>query len=313
MATQNDKAIVKRETVDVVATRVRQFQESGQLHLPPNYSAENAMKSAWLIVQEATDRDGKPALSVCTRESIANALLYMVVQALNPAKKQCYFIVYGKQLVCQRSYFGSMAVAKMVDESIDDIVAEVVYEGDTFKYKINRGQKEVVEHMQEIDNVGKQIKAAYCMIIGKDGNVKKTEIMTWEQIKQAWSQSKTKPVDDKGNVKSSSTHGKFPADMAKKTVINKACKPIINSSADSTLLLEAVQHSDEVQAEHEAQAEIDANANQEFIDVSPTEAPAPEENSQENDPPISEEEAAEIEAREAAEAEQATGTNGPGF
>jgi recombination protein RecT len=38
-------------------------------------------------------------LQACTRDSIANALLDMAVQGLNPAKKQGYFIAYGKQLV----------------------------------------------------------------------------------------------------------------------------------------------------------------------------------------------------------------------
>lgn len=324
MAQQKEsKAIVKKETVDVVAARVRQFQESGQLHLPPNYSAENAMKSAWLLIQETTDKDKRPALQVCTKESIANALLYMVVQALNPAKKQCYFVVYGKQLVCQRSYFGSMAVAKMVDETIDDIVAEVVYQGDKFRYQIDKGKKYVMEHEQDIENVGKPIIAAYAMVLDKNGDVTRTEIMTMEQIKQAWKQSQTKPVNDDGSLNAKSTHAKFTADMAKKTVINKVCKPIINASSDSNLLLEAVQYSEDVQAEHETRQEIEENANQEMIDVTPepSQGPDPEEG-----PPVdagspeewggepTEEEKAEIEAREMAEAEgQATGTDGPGF
>ncbi len=72
------------------------------------------MKSAWLILQAAVDKDKKPVLEVCSKNSIANALLDMVVQGLNPAKKQCYFIAYGNGLACQRSYFGTMAVTKQV-------------------------------------------------------------------------------------------------------------------------------------------------------------------------------------------------------
>src|SRR5690606_36842274 len=112
MSNQNSIARVKRDTVDVVAERVRHFQERGEIHFPANYSPENAMKSAWLILQETKDRNKRPALDVCTKDSLANALLDMVVQGLNPQKKQGYFIVYGKQLVFLGSYFGTMAVTK---------------------------------------------------------------------------------------------------------------------------------------------------------------------------------------------------------
>ena len=82
----NVLSLVKKDTVDIVAAKVREFQERGELHFPPNYSAENAMKAAWLKLQETTDRNGKPALQVCTKDSIANALLKMVVYGLTPLK-----------------------------------------------------------------------------------------------------------------------------------------------------------------------------------------------------------------------------------
>lgn len=267
-------ALVKKSTVDVVAGKVREFQESGQLHLPADYSPENAMKSAWLILQEikTSKQDGyRPALEVCTRDSIANSLLDMVVQGLNPAKKQGYFIVYGKQLVFQRSYFGTMALVKRVDPTIEDILAEVVYEGDTFKYRINRGKKEVTEHEQSLDNVDSQkIKAAYCMIIDTNGEVKRTEIMTIDEIKAAWKQSIMKPIDENGNIRAGSTHEKFTAEMCKRTVINKACKPIINSSGDNHLFRESFNRASEVAAEEEVAREIATNANSEVIDVEAT-------------------------------------------
>lgn len=264
----NELAMLKRDTADIVADRVRKFQESGEINLPEDYSVENAMKSAWLILQEVQDRNYKPALQVCTKDSIANSLLDMVVQGLNPAKKQCYFIVYGNKLVCQRSYFGTMAVAKIVDPSIAEIVAEVVYEGDTFKYKINRGQKEIATHEQALENIdGKKIKAAYCVIFSQSGEVIKTEIMTIAEIKQAWAQSQMKPVDEKGTVKAGSTHDKFSADMAKKTVINRACKPIINSSNDRTLLRDCIRRSEAVIVDEEVAADIAENANGEVLKI----------------------------------------------
>ena len=264
----NELALMKKDVVNVVESKVQEFITKGQLHLPAGYSPDNAMKSAWLILQSTQDRDKKPVLTVCTKDSIANALLDMVVQGLNPAKKQGYFIAYGKSLVFQRSYFGTMALAKMIDDNIADIVAEVVYDGDTFKYAMVRGKKEITLHEQALENVnGKKIKAAYCMIINADGEVIKTEIMTFEEIKQAWKQSQMNPFDDKGNVKDSSTHGKFTAEMAKKTVINRACKTILNSSSDSHLLRQSIVRSGEIQAEVEVAEEIETNANTTPIDI----------------------------------------------
>jgi recombination protein RecT len=263
-------AIMKKDVVDVVEARVRQFKQSGELQFPANYSPENAMKSAWLTLQGVADRNGKPALEVCTKDSVANSLLDMVVQGLTPAKKQGYFIVYGNKLVFQRSYFGTMAVAKQVDDTIEDIFAEVVYEGDAFEYCINRGKKEIVEHKQKLENIdGGKIKAAYCLIVNKDGEVKKTEIMTMDEIKQAWKQSRTKPVDEKGNIKAGSTHDKFTAEMCKKTVINRACKAIINSSSDSYLFKQSFNRADEIATEEKVEQEIIENANGDIIDIAP--------------------------------------------
>jgi len=263
-------ALVKKDTVDVVAARIREFQERGELHLPADYSAENAMKSAWLTLQSTVDKSGKPALQVCTRDSIANALLDMVVQGLNPAKKQCYFIVYGNKLVCQRSYFGSMAVCKQV-AGATDVYAEVVYKGDDFEYEISRNRKIVTKHTQKIENVrNDNIIAAYCVIEFGDGRPPYTEIMTIDQIKQAWKQGQVYRENGNG------THQKFTEEMAKKTVINRACKAYINSSSDSGLLIRHFNRSDEERVEEEVAEEVAQHANGEVIDVD-VEGEAPEE------------------------------------
>lgn len=264
----NNKAAVKKETVDLVADRVRQLQNYGELHLPPNYSAENALKSAWLLILETKNKNDKPALECCTRESVYNALLDMVIQGLNPVKKQGYFMVYGNKLVFQRSYFGTMSVTKQVASNIKEIISEVVYEGDVFKYRINRGKKEIVEHEQSIENVNaKKIMAAYCMVIDSDEQITRTEVMTFDEIKQSWKQSLNKPFDDKGNIRPGTTHDKFPGEMCKRTVINRACKPIINSSNDSNLFRQSVNRSSEIMEEEKISEEIAENANGQIIDV----------------------------------------------
>jgi recombination protein RecT len=275
--------LIKRTVVDVVSEKVHKFIANGELNLPANYSVNNALKSAWLVLQQVTDKEGRKALDVCTRDSVANSLLDMIVQGLNVGKKQAYLIVYGKTLTCQRSYFGSMAVAQMVEPRIGEFAYAVVYEGDTFKYGIRLGKKMITEHEQDIKNVDKyKIVAAYCIALDKEGNPFRTEIMTFDEIKQAWRQSKVAPIDEKGKVKEGSTHGKFAADMALKTVINKCCKVIINASSDNALLLDRINRNDDLVDRAEAEMDIEENANKgEILDITPTE---PEETEQEEIP-----------------------------
>lgn len=258
--TGNVLALIKKDVVDVVSNKVQEFVARGELHLPPNYSVENAMKSAWLILQSTVDKDGKPVLQTCTRDSIANALLDMAVQGLNPAKKQGYFIAYGKQLVFQRSYFGTMAVTKRVTGA-KDIFAEIVYKGDEFEYEIRNGNKVITKHIQKLENVDpNNIVAAYCTIVFDDER-QYTDVMTWDEIQKAWSKSKMNPQ------KEGSTHKEFPQEMARRTVINRTCKRYLNSSDDGSLLMYHVNREDEVIAEAEVEAEVETNANQEIIDV----------------------------------------------
>ena len=266
-------ALMKRTVVDVVAAKVEGFVKNHEIDLPASYSVGNALKAAWLVLQETEDRNHAKALDVCTKDSIANAMLDMVVQGLNPIKNQVYFIVYGKQLTAQRSYFGSMAVAKMVNPDIDEFSYSVVYEKDQFKYGIKNGKKSVIEHGQELGNVDKKnIIGAYAISLDKAGEPLRAEIMTIEEIKQAWKQSKMNPITDKGDVKVDSAHGKFTADMAMKTVVNKLCKAIVNASSDRALLLERMNRAEDLSDRAAAEAEIEEQANTgEVIDISVTE------------------------------------------
>jgi len=264
--TEEQKGTAVGKPFDVVAlvtTKLRTYTDDKELILPANYSIENALKSAWLALQEAVDKDKRPVLQACSQASIANALLDMAVQGLNPGKDQCYFIAYGQKLVCQRSYFGTMAVAQRV-AGASDIWAEVVYEGDEFEYAISHNRKTVSKHTQKIGNVKPgAIVAAYCVIEFSNDKPSFTEIMTIAQIKKAWAKSKMDPDAP------TSVHSQFPEEMAKRTVTNRACKALINSSSDDNLFLEHFNRADEEGAALELEAEIEENANKDFIDVDP--------------------------------------------
>lgn len=260
-------AEVKTQIFDKVTSMVQGYARSGEICLPENYSVGNAMKMAFLELQNVKDRNSRPALEVCTKPSIINALQNMVYQGLNPAKNQCYFIVYGDQLVLQRSYFGSISTAKMVDPSITDICYDVVYQGDVFEYEKKRGKTIIIAHKQKLENVDKEnIVAAYCSIFR--GDSEDTTIMTMKEIMSAWKMSKMGVVLDSGKLKANSTHDKFTADMAIKTVVNKACKYVINSSNDSTLMTRTAQstYDDTTSEEEIVENEIKDNANTIYVD-----------------------------------------------
>jgi len=259
------------EIVDNVMKKIAHFQNDRTLDLPPHYSAANALRSAMLILQETVDKDKRPALSVCTKASIANALLDMVIQGLNPAKHQAYFIVYGNKLALQRSYFGAKAVALRVAPDLNDIFAEVVYKGDELEYRIEKGRRIIEKHMQKFSNINSaNIAGAYAVAIDKNDQVVRSELMTIDQLKQAWKQSPMKPVLDNGELNPKSIHAKFTDEMAKKTVTSRLAKHFINASNDSDLIVESVKRTDEHAVEAEAEEEINLYGNKgEIIDIDP--------------------------------------------
>ena len=275
MSDQKSLTVIKQEMFDVVQSSVHKAVDGGSLHLPANYSPGNALKSAFLVLQEIKNKENKPVLQICSPVSIQNALYNMVVQGLNPEKKQGYFIAYGNKLLWQRSYFGNIALAKRVtDGQVDDIMAEVIYEDDTFEYEIVKGQRVVTSHKQQFGNIDKKkIIGAYAQALDKQGNVLRTELMTIDQIHQSWKQSLSKPFDDKGKLKPFSTHAKFSEDMARRTVINKVCKFFINASDDSTIVGQSIRQTTDEMTDAQIAEDYTENANQEVIDVEPNAQP----------------------------------------
>ena len=254
---QQNLSIVQKDVVDTVLSKIKDFEEAGELKLPTNYSAANALKSAWLILQETKDRNDKPALVVCTKESVANALLDMVVQGLSPMKKQCYFIVYGSKLTLQRSYLGTLAIAKRVG-GVKTAIANCVYEGDEFIFSVDTqtGLKKIIKHEQTLEGLdANKVKGAYAILTTEDGR-SIVEIMNFAQIKQAWMQGATKG--------GSPAHKNFGDEMAKKTVIGRACKLLIGMSDDSALFDEPDDTEVDTTAE-QRNAQIGGGANKKHL------------------------------------------------
>jgi recombination protein RecT len=259
---QNQVALIQKDITDDVNKSIERLQDDG-LTLPANYNHSNALKSAFFKLQEVKDKAGKPAIEVCSRGSVANALLDMVTQGLSPAKTQCYFIVYGNQLQMNRSYFGTQAVLKRLT-NVKDIWANVIFDGDVFDYEIDGGREKLTKHETKFQNRDNSILGAYAVVkTGDDEEI--LTVMTRKEIDAAWGQSKTQKA----------VHKKFPQEMAKRTVINRAAKAFINTSDDSDLLVDAINRSTEneyenerkdITPEMEAKQQIEEKANTEELD-----------------------------------------------
>ncbi|UNL36229.1 recombinase RecT, partial [Limosilactobacillus reuteri] len=214
---------------DLVLDRVKQMQDTQDLSLPKNYNASNALNAAFLELQKVQDRNHRPALEVCSHDSIVKSLLDMTLQGLSPAKDQCYFIVYGNELQMQRSYFGTVAAVKRLD-GVKKVRAEVVHEDDTFAIGANEDMELIVKQfIPKFENQDKPIIGAFAMIKTDEGT--DFTVMTKKEINQSWAQTRQKNNKVQQN---------FSQEMAKRTVLNRAAKMFINTSDDSDLLTGAI-------------------------------------------------------------------------
>lgn len=268
MSKENTPATVPQKNItEVVLARVNEFQQLGELRIPKDYSPENALKSAYLILTDMVDSQKRPVLQACTKESIANSLLNMVIQGLSPMKKQGAFVAYDGKLQWQTEYHGNIALAKRYG-GVQDVTANIIYEGDVFEYTIDpgTGRKKIIRHDQKFENIdNNKIKGAYATLILGDGSTF-VEIMNMNQIRLAWNQGAAK-----GN---SPAHRNFPDEMSKKTVISRACKLFISTSDDSAIVPDDTEITQDVQAEV-----VSSKANRQVIDytnIEETSAPEPE-------------------------------------
>jgi recombination protein RecT len=245
---------------DSVNNKVAELVEKGRLTLPNNYSLGNAISSAYLILQETKDKNDKPVLEVCSKESIANSLLNMAILGLNPAKKQCYFIAYGNQLQLFVSYFGKSATIKRLKNIISEPVGTLIYAGDELEIGFNElGERLVMNHKtswkaQQED----KIEGCYATVhqqLKNGQTVTRSALLTMKEIKEAWSKSKT-----------SKDHPEFTGEFCKRTAINRLVKMILQTSNDDdlvadTLLETEYEHYDFNDTEEKIESRITTNAN----------------------------------------------------
>jgi len=210
------------ETVKAVISKINTYSEAGELKLPANYSPENAVRAAFLSLQEGD------ILTTCTVNSIGRSMMRMVTEGLSIVKGQCAFIKRGNVCTYQREYPGTIALAKRVSD-VKDVRGVAVYKDDLFEFEkdIISGWDRILKHTQTMDSIDPDnVIGAYAIVEFNDGSVK-NKVMNMKQIRKSWEMGSAR-----GN---SPAHKNFADEMAVKTVINRALKIKINSSDDASL------------------------------------------------------------------------------
>ena len=209
---------VKNNVGDQVIARINSLCEVG-FTMPKDYQFVNAIKMSMLKLQDLKDKNGRPALQVCTPASVSTALFQMATKGLNAALGQAYLLVRGDQLCLQESYFGKVLMVKRIYPHWNPNPV-VIREGDVFEYSIDpaTGRKYVVKHEQKLENMDKDFVGGYLYLPTGD-----LYIMTKKQILTAWSKSSSREQ---------ATHRAFSEKMVGKTLVNSGCNMIINSTPE---------------------------------------------------------------------------------
>lgn len=224
MANKNELA--KSTLVEEVAlAKINQYMELG-LVLPQDYSPTNSLKKARLMLNDM-QIEGRPALEMCTKESVLSCLIEMVTKGYDVSSMQAYFIPRktknGYQMTLMESVYGRIARAKRASKNYKPIV-QFVHQDDIFKYGIDvkTGYTVVEKHETCLENKDKPIIAAYAYVTDNEGN---TEVVIMSQ--RDWISSWKKSANGCAVAK------EFAEDMIFRTIVKKSTKKLVNAAVNA--------------------------------------------------------------------------------
>lgn len=220
---EGENKISLRTQEGLIAVAQTYLKKNGDVILPPNYDVNDAVKALYLKTIQTVDKQKRPVLEVCTRESIEQVVQNYVSKGLNIAKNQCYLVCYGNTLTLQESYFGKQKEANAYAGIT--INSNVVYEGEKVNIVVRPNGTKIIEHTPDFSKFDtNKIIGAYAIAVNDKGEVVDSDIMTMKEIRQSWAKSSS----------GGTVHKEFPVEMTRKTVIARLAKRFINTSDDST-------------------------------------------------------------------------------
>lgn len=236
---ENEKALVlvsggELMESDVISNAIT-FAQQGfggkPITLPKGYDLSRAVKNFCFALPTVTN------IETATKESIYQAVHEYITKGYDIGKHQCALIVYKDkdnkgnytgtgQLTVQPEYFGQIARVKRERPDIKEISeGTVIYAGEKVALSIDSKGNQHIKHEQDFGCWNNEIAGAYAIVTYENGDTH-AEIMPMTEIKQAWAQSRN---GDK-------VHKAFPSEMARKTVLNRLCKKLLNKSDDSAII-----------------------------------------------------------------------------
>ena len=222
----NKNELAKSTLVEEVAlAKINQYMELG-LVLPQDYSPTNSLKKARLMLNDM-QIEGRPALEMCTKESVLSCLIEMVTKGYDVSSMQAYFIPRktknGYQMTLMESVYGRIARAKRASKNYKPIV-QFVHQDDIFKYGIDvkTGYTVVEKHETCLENKDKPIIAAYAYVTDNEGN---TEVVIMSQ--RDWISSWKKSANGCAVAK------EFAEDMIFRTIVKKSTKKLVNAAVNA--------------------------------------------------------------------------------
>lgn len=190
------------------------------------FNAKQAIISMALKLKETKDKAGRPAIDVCSRESIMTVTQEVLVKKLDLMKSQAALLVRGDKLMLQPEYFGNVKRSLELNPFLAYFTFAIIYKDDKVDLEVGEdGGYRIKSHKTSIANIGKdKVVACYANAVKKDGTIYATELMTMDEIKMAWSQSSNSSL---------SVHSKFWKKMCRKTVLNSLCTWLINTTGET--------------------------------------------------------------------------------
>lgn len=212
------------------------FVEIGQaftqgITLPTNYDVQASMKSLYLMCVSSPQGN---LIEKCTPTSIEQSIRQVLLEGLQPHKKQCYPVPMGDKLTILRSYQGAKRVAYNNGDVVrGSIRSQVIYKNDKFVDRLlNDARRIIVKHEQApFGERSDEIIGAYATFQKRVGDriVFDMELMTIKEIQASWAMSRT----------SGTVHKQFPHEMCCKTVEARACKKLYSWTDENVRVYEA--------------------------------------------------------------------------
>lgn len=223
--------------------------------LPPGFNRQRFCLNCITVISDMlNDEKMVNKLKNIQTDSIITTFLKGAYLGLDFFNGECYAIPFGNRMEFMTDYKGELKLAKKYSKnSIKDIFAKLVRDGDDFYEEVDSGEQKIVFRPKPFSNAA--IKGVFAVVTYQDGSMM-YETMSVEEVEKIRS-SYSKASNSKAWV---SSYG----EMVKKTCLRRLCKNI-DLNFDSIEAVSAFRDGGDMDL---SQLELQAPASSQVIDIS---------------------------------------------